>query len=130
MFQGRHGIDVIIDNQGIDRAKVAGRLLGHFGYLVRTDFEVSIEASQVYFFASDDKVTGPVTPETAFAESYRTRDGRRSAFTFGPAIRATFADVDLGAALVTNLDDPLSPAAASFVGFRLSLIAHVPPPGN
>ncbi|MCW5833738.1 MAG: hypothetical protein KIS78_15145 [Labilithrix sp.] len=125
VFQGRHGIDVLIDNEGIDRAKVAGRLLGHVGYVARPDLEVSIEASQIYFFSSDEQVTGEPSADNAFAERYRISDARRAAFTLGPALRLSLRDVDVGAAFVTNLNDPLSPAAAGFVGLRLSLVAHV-----
>ena len=126
VFQGRHGIDILIDDEGIDRAKVAGRLLGHVGYLARPDLEVSIEASQIYFFASDEKVNGAAaTAERAFAERYRISDDRRSAFTIGPAMRLSFREVDLGMAVVTNLSDPLSPAAAGFVGLRVSVIGHI-----
>jgi hypothetical protein len=125
VFQGRHGMDVMIDSQGIERAKIAGRLLGHLGYLLRPDFEVSVEASQIYFFSSDDKVSGPTTPERAFGEKYRISDGRRTAFTIGPALRWALEDVDVGFAIVTNLGDPLSPAAAGFIGLNLSVIGHV-----
>jgi hypothetical protein len=125
LLQGRHGLDVFIDETGIDRAKVAGRLLAHVGVLVRRDLEVSVEASQMYFFASDEKVTGPPTPERAFAEKYRITDDRRAAMTMGPAVRYAMRDFDLGASLVTNLTDPLSPVSAGFVGLRVSVIGHV-----
>lgn len=126
VFQGRHGIDILIDDEGIDRAKVAGRLLGHVGYLARSDLEISVEASQIYFFASDEKVDGGApSAERAFAEKYRISDQRRAAFTIGPALRLSFREVDVGAAVVTNLGDPLSPAAAGFVGLRVSVIGHV-----
>ncbi|MBX3203438.1 MAG: hypothetical protein KF764_00155 [Labilithrix sp.] len=125
VFQGRHGIDVLIDNEGIDRAKVAGRLLGHVGYLARSDLEVSLEASQIYFFSSDERTSGEPSAEKAFADRYRISDEHRAAFTFGPAVRLAFRDVDVGAAVVTNLSDPLSPAAAGFVGLRISLVGHV-----
>ncbi len=128
VFQGRHGIDILIDNEGIDRAKVAGRLLGHVGFLARPDLELSVEASQIYFFTSDDKVMGEPSAERAFAEKYRVSDARRSAFTIGPALRLSFRDVDAGVALVTNLGDPLSPAAAGFIGLRISLVGHVGSP--
>ena len=125
VFQGRHGIDILIDNEGIDRAKVAGRLLGHVGWLARPDLELSVEASQIYFFASDAKVVGPPGAESAFAERYRITDGRRSAFTIGPAARMSFRDVDFGAAIITNLGEPLTPAAPGFLGLRLSVVGHV-----
>jgi hypothetical protein len=129
VFQGRHGIDVVIDGAGTERVAPASRLLAHAGYLVRNDLEVSIEASQVYFFASNGTGASPaapgVGPERAFAERYRVSDDRRSAFVWGPAVRAMFGDVDVGAALVTNLDSPLSPSVASFVGLRVSIVGHV-----
>lgn len=125
VFQGRQGIDILIDDEGIERAKVAGRLLGHVGYLARSDVELSIEATQIYFFASDDKVDGAPTAERVFAERYRISDDRRAALTLGPALRVALRDVDVGAAIVTNLRDPLSPAAAGFVGLRVSVIGHI-----
>lgn len=126
VFQGRHGIDILIDNEGIERAKVAGRLLGHVGYLARSDLEISIEATQIYFFASDEKVNGGApTAERVFADRYRISDERRAALTVGPAVRVSFRDVDVGAAIVTNLNDPLSPAAAGFIGLRVSVIGHI-----
>jgi hypothetical protein len=127
VVQARHGVDVLIDDAGIESAKVAGRLLGHVGYLARRDLEVSIEASQVYFFASDEKVNGAPTPEKAFAERYRISDERRAAFTIGPALRLSYRDADVGVAVVTNLDQPLSPAVSSFVGVRVSVIGHAGP---
>ncbi|MBX3200496.1 MAG: hypothetical protein KF850_42460 [Labilithrix sp.] len=129
VLQGRHGIDILIDNEGIDRAKFAGRLLGHVGYLARPDLEVSIEASQIYFFSSDEQVAGEASADRAFAERYRISDARRAAFTAGPALRLALRDVDVGAAVVTNLGDPLSPAAAGFIGLRLSVVGHVGAPG-
>ncbi len=126
VFQGRHGIDILIDDEGIDRAKVAGRLLGHVGYLAGEDVELSIEASQIYFFSSDEKVDSAVpSAARAFADRYRISDERRSSTTIGPALRVSFRDVDVGAAIVTNVNDPLSPAASHFVGLRISVIGHV-----
>jgi hypothetical protein len=124
VFQGRHGIDFLIDDDGIERAKVAGRLLGHVGFLARSDLEISVEASQVYFFASDDKVTGS-GPATAFAEEYRIRDGHRTSVTLGPGLRYSTPEVDVGAAFVTNVTEALSPVTSSFFAFHLSVIAHV-----
>jgi len=125
IFQGRHGLDILIDNQGIERAALVGRLLAHLGYLARPDIEISLEASQVYFLASDDKVTSGSGPELQFAETYRVHDGNRSSITFGPAVRAMTRDFDYGAALVSNLGDPLSPVADGFLGLRFSIIGHV-----
>ncbi|MDF2696665.1 MAG: hypothetical protein K0S65_5048 [Labilithrix sp.] len=125
VFQGRHGIDIMIDKEGIERAKISGRLLGHAGYLAREDLEISVEASQIYFFASDEKVTTDSSPERAFAERYRINDQRRAAVTIGPAIRLALREVDVGIALVTNLNRPLSPASDGFVGLNLSLVGHV-----
>lgn len=118
IFQARHGIDILIDDAAVDSAKVAGRLLGHAGYLLRSNAEISIEASQVYFFSSDEKAAN------AFAERYRISDQRRAAFTLGPALRLSYPEADLGLAFVTSVGNPLSPAASSFVGMRLSVISH------
>ncbi|MBX3226070.1 MAG: hypothetical protein KIT84_29155 [Labilithrix sp.] len=127
VFQGRHGLDILLDNQGIEKAALVGRLLGHLGYLARRDVEVSLEASQVYFLASDDKVTTGTGPEIAFADRYRVRDGNRSSITIGPAVRAMTRHFDYGFAFVTNLGDPRSPVADGFIGLRFSIIGHVPP---
>jgi hypothetical protein len=126
VFQGRHGLDVVIDSEGIEAAKVAGRLLGHVGYLARTDLEVSVEASQVYFFTANLMgPSGESTADKAFAEKYRISDERRAAFVIGPGLRLALRDFDVGAAVVTNLSSPLSPVASSFVGLRVSVIGHV-----
>jgi len=125
VIQARHGIDILIDDIGIDSVKVAGRLLGHAGLLVRRDLEVSVEASQVYFIASDEKVTGAPGPDTAFAEKYRISDEHRSALTIGPGIRFSYADVDFGAQLITNFGAALSPVTDQFVALRLSIIQHI-----
>jgi hypothetical protein len=124
VLQGRHGIDIMIDGLGIESATVAGRLLAHAGWLVSGDLEVSVEASQLYFFASEEKVDGAQSFEQAFSEKYRITDRRRSALTIGPGIRYSTREVDVGASLVTNLADPLSPASVGFIGMRLSVIGH------
>jgi hypothetical protein len=124
VLQARHGIDILIDDLGIDRAKVAGRLVAHVGWLVSHDVEVSVEGSQNYFFASDDRPTGASNADTAFAERYRITDGRRSAIAIGPGVRFATPGFDIGAAFVSNLSDPLSPAADGFVALRVSVIAH------
>lgn len=126
IFQGRHGLDILFDNQAIEKVALVGRLLAHVGYLARPDLEVSVEATQVYFLASDDKPTSATGPERTFAETYRVRDGNRSSITIGPAIRAMTRDFDYGLALVTNLADPLSPVSDGFLGLRFSIIGHVP----
>jgi hypothetical protein len=125
VVQARHGIDVLIDDAGIEHAKIAGRLVGHVGYRVRSHAEMSLEASQVYFFSSDEKSTGEPTPAKAFADRYRVSDSRRSAITLGPALRLSYPDADVGVSVVTNVGDPLSPAATSFVGIRVSVIGHL-----
>jgi hypothetical protein len=121
VVQARQGIDIVIDEAGVDRVRTVGRLLAHVGVLVRRDVEVSMEASQVYFFASDD------SPEIAdpFAERYRISDDRRSAFTVGPGLRFSFPDLDVGVAASTNVGRAFSPAADGLVAARLSLVAHL-----
>lgn len=126
IFQGRHGLDVLVDNQGIEKATVAGRLLAHVGYLARPDLEVSLEATQVYIMTSDDEVSSRTDPERVFANTYRIRDGNRSSITIGPAIRAMTHDFDYGVSMITNLSDPLSPVTDGFVGLRFGIIAHAP----
>jgi hypothetical protein len=129
VLQTRQGIDILIDDKGIERARTAGRLLLHLGWLARNDLEFSLEATQVYFFFSDEKVTNDgarLTAAQAIEEKYRISDDRRTAVTIGPGIRFSLRDIDVGGALVTNLVGPLSSAGDGFIALRLSVIAHVP----
>ncbi len=130
VFQARQGIDIMIDGKGIERARAAGRLLLHLGYLARPDLELSIEATQIYFFFSDDKVTTAngerLTVGQAIESQYRINDDRRTAITVGPGLRYALRHFDVGGAIVTNLVGPLASAGDGFVALRLSLIAHVP----
>jgi hypothetical protein len=125
IFQGRHGIDVMLDNQGISRTQVAGRLLAHLGYLAREDIEIAFEATQFYFFSSEDPPTSGTPAERAFTETYRAKDGSRSAIALGPTVRAMTRYYDYGVAMVTNLADPLSPVSTGFIGIRFSIIGHI-----
>ena len=124
IVQAREGLDIIIDDDGLESARLAGRLLGHVGYMLRPDLEVSVEASQIYFFASDDAATG-TDPASRFANAYRVSDDHRAAFNIGPALRYATRSIDVGAAFMTNIGSPFSPAVDDFVGFRISLAAHV-----
>jgi hypothetical protein len=63
-------------------------------------------------------------PEAAFDERYRLDDGRRTSLVIGPGTRLAGDGVDLGASIVTNLTDPLTPASGGCVAMPLSLIAH------
>lgn len=128
LFQGRHGIDILLDNQGLSQTTVTGRLLAHVGYLLGPDLEVGLEASQFYFFASTDPPSSGTPAERVFAETYRAKDGSRSATAIGPTLRAMTEFYDYGLAVVTNLADPLSPVSDRFLGVRLSIIAHVERP--
>ena len=105
VIQARQGIDVALDSSG--RAVTAGRFLGHIGVRIRSDFELSLEGTQLYQF--DERV----------------RDDRRTAITVGPGARVLLRAVDIGAAVVTNLYAPLSPALDRFVAGRISLIVHL-----
>ncbi len=105
VVQVRQGIDVVLDTSG--RAVTFGRFLGHGGIRVRKDVELSIEGTQLYAF--DERV----------------RDDRRSALTLGPGARLLLGGVDVGAAVVTNVFAPLSPALDHFVAARISLVAHL-----
>lgn len=122
--QARQGLDIIIDDDGIESARVAGRLLGHVGYMFRHDLEISVEASQIYFFASDATLQG-ADPVSQFTNRYRVSDDHRAAFNIGPTIRYATPLIDVGAAFLTNIGSPFSPAADGFLGFRVSLVAHV-----
>lgn len=123
VVQARHGIDVMIDGVGLETARPAGRLLLHAGFLITPNLELSVEASQVYFFSSDDKVT-TTDPAGLFAERYRVADGRRSALTVGPGLRLALDAVDVGVAMVTNYGEALSPVASGLIGVRASVIGH------
>ena len=105
VVQARQGIDIALDTSG--RAVTVGRFLGHVGIRLQKDVEVSVEATQLYQF--DERV----------------RDDKRTAMTIGPGARFLLGGVDLGAAVVTNLYAPLSPALDRFVAARISLIAHL-----
>jgi hypothetical protein len=137
VLQARQGFDVTFDNAGIERSRTAGRILMHAGFALTRAFEVSVEATQVYFFFTEPPEE--LTPEEASLppaeraaaerrlaarERYRISDDRRTAFTIGPSLRLSFPMVDLGLGLVTNLFNPLSPALDSLIAARVSLVAH------
>lgn len=126
VFQGRHGIDIMIDGAGRETTRLAGRLVAHLGLLFgNNNYEISIEASQLYFFSSDEKATGAPSADKAFFEKYRIDDSHRNALIFGPGFRYSMRDLDLGAAFVTNVSDPLSPVAGRFLAIHVSVIAHL-----
>jgi hypothetical protein len=106
VVQARQGIDVILDTAG-GRAVTTGRFLGHVGLRIKRDVEVSIEGTQAYFF--DERVS----------------DQRRAAVTIGPGARLSLGAVDVGAAVVTSLFEPLSLDIERFVAARLSVVAHL-----
>lgn len=135
VFQVRDGFDVMIDDAGIQKTRTAGRLLAHAGIAPTSSFEVSIEATQIYFFFTETPTTPPdpslpadvraeIERKNAIIERYRISDDHRTAFTIGPSLRLAFDDVELGAAVVTNLGSPLSPVLDSFLAGRLSVLAH------
>lgn len=135
VLQARQGLDFMIDDAGIERARTAGRILVHAGFALTRALELSVEATQIYFFFTEEpeapvptSLTGEerAAAERRFAarERYRISDDRRTAFTIGPSLRLSFPMVDLGLGLVTNLFEPLSPALDSFVAGRVSLVAH------
>jgi hypothetical protein len=106
VVQVRQGVDVVIDTAG-GRAVTTGRFLGHGGLRLRRDIEVSIEVTQAYSF--DDHVS----------------DQRRSAVTAGPGVRFSLGVVDVGAAVVTSVFEPLSRDIDRFLALRLSVVAHL-----
>lgn len=106
VVQARQGIDVVLDTEG-GRAVTVGRFLGHVGFRVASTVELSVEATQAYLF--DERVA----------------DRRRTAMTVGPGARWSLGPVDVGAALMTSLFDPLSPTIDRFLAARISLIAHI-----
>lgn len=107
VLQVRDGVDLVVDSVGGLGARTLGRVLGHAGLLVTQDLEVSIEASQVYFFATE------------------VPDDRRAALTIGPGVRWSLGDVDVGLGGVTNLLAPLASGMDRFVAVRASLVAHL-----
>ena len=121
--------------QHLYEARTAGRVLAHAGIAPVRSLELSVEATQVYFFFTEEPAA-PVDPSlpaeqrealeraNAARERYRISDDRRTAFTIGPSIRLSFPDVDVGLGFVTNLFSPLSPALESFVAVRTSIVAH------
>lgn len=135
VFQARQGFDIMIDEAGIERARTAGRVLVHAGVAPTRAFEASIEASQIYFFFTEDPPDPPsaslspdqrlaVLKRNAAVERYRISDDRRTAYTIGPSLRLSFPNVDMGLGLVTNLFAPLSPSLDSFIALRMSIVAH------
>jgi hypothetical protein len=135
VLQARQGFDVAIDAAGIERARTSGRILAHAGFALTRALEISLEATQIYFFFTEEPsvpVDGSLPPaeraaaerRLAVRERYRISDDRRTAFTIGPSFRLSFPNVDLGVGLVTNLFSPLSPALDSIIAARLSLVAH------
>lgn len=128
VVQGRHGYDVVVDDKALESAKVVGRLVGHVGWLASPDLEVSVEASQSYSFVSEPPDAGGGTPaDRAFRATYRVSNERRAAVMYGPGIRYVTRDLDIGAMLVTNAGEPLSPVVGAFWGLRVSVIGHVSP---
>jgi hypothetical protein len=128
VFQGRHGLDVVIDDQAIEDAKVSGRLVGHVGWLARRDLEVSLEASQTYAFGTDPPDAGGGSPaDRAFRAAYRTSDAHRAAIVFGPGVRYATPEVDVGVALVANAGAPYSPVVGEVIGLRFSVVGHLCP---
>lgn len=135
VFQARQGLDILIDEAGIERARTAGRILLHAGIAPSRTFEASIEASQIYFFFTEDPPDPPdpslpaderaaVQRRNSALERYRISDDRRTAYTVGPSFRLSFPNVDMGVGLVTNLFSPLSPSLDSFIALRMSVVAH------
>ena len=106
VVQVRQGVDVVLDTAG-GRAVTVGRFLGHGGLRLKRDVEVSIEATQSYTF--DDRIS----------------DQRRSAITIGPGARLSLGAVDVGAAVLANVFEPLSREIDRFFALRLSLVAHL-----
>jgi hypothetical protein len=106
VVQARQGLDVVLDTS-TGRAVSIGRFLGHIGLRVKRDLELSVEATQAYFF--DERVS----------------DAHRTAMTIGPGARLSLGAVDIGAAVVSSVFDPLSRDLDRFVAARFSLVAHL-----
>lgn len=106
VVQARQGIDIVLDTS-TGRAVTIGRFLGHIGVRWTRDIELSIEATQAYFF--DERVS----------------DSRRTAMTIGPGARLTLGTIDIGGAIVSSLFDPLSRDIDQFIAARFSLVAHL-----
>lgn len=106
VVQARQGFDIVLDSTS-GRAVTSGRFLGHIGVRWTQDIELSIEATQAYFF--DERIS----------------DSRRTAMTIGPGARLTLGKVDIGAAVVSSLFEPLSHDIDRFIAARLSLVAHL-----
>lgn len=107
VLQAREGIDVEVDSRGLHQPASVGRLLIHAGVLTEQSVELSVEATQAYFFTTEFP------------------DSRRTVFTIGPAARLSYRHMDVGAGLVTNLFSPLDRNIDQFVALRLSLMTHL-----
>jgi hypothetical protein len=110
--QLRDGLDFALDTATDYRVRTTGRLLVHIGILASDDVELSMEATQLYFFTNGDYY-GP-----------DVHDDNRTAMTFGPGARIAFSDVDLGISGSTNVDAPLSDRFGRFFSVRLSIVGH------
>ena len=106
VVQARQGIDIVVDTRN-GHALTTGRFLGHAGIRVKSDVELSVELTQLYMF------------------DQRASDQRRTALTVGPGARLSLGAIDVGAAIVTSVFDPLSSELQRFVGLRLSLVAPI-----
>ncbi len=121
VVQARQGLDVLVDGSGAETAALSGRLLAHLGILLGDDVEISLESSQVYFFAAPrSRDTGPLGAAPMIFPL------RRSGDTISPGIRATLGHFDVGFALVTDVLGALSASVDRFLAMRLSVVAHSP----
>lgn len=106
VVQVRQGLDVVIDSSGATHTRTEGRILAHAGVLFGSDVELSMEGTQIYFFDSD------------------VSDDDRTAITVGPGARLSLRDVDVGAAVFTNVYGPLDKDLDRIVALRVSVIGH------
>jgi hypothetical protein len=106
IFQLRDGVDVVVDSVEAPRARTLGRLNAHVGVLATPELELSVEASQVYFLATD------------------VPDDKRSALTVGPGVTWALGSVDVGVGAVTNVFSPLADGMDRFLAARVALVSH------
>jgi hypothetical protein len=112
VVQLRDGVDMVFDTGRRWQLGAAGRLVAHVGAVLLERFELSLEASQIYFFTKGDLFGVDVS------------DGKRTALTFGPFARVGLGAVDLGVGAVGNIQSPLATGIDRFVALRIALMVH------
>jgi hypothetical protein len=111
VLQLRDGADLLVDTTR-ESFGAAGRIVAHVGAMPISNLELSVEATQIYFFTNGDVFGIDVS------------DAKRTALTLGPFARLAFHEIDVGVGAITNLQAPLAARLDRFIALRLSIVAH------